>query len=55
MSIDQSPGGAAGRRAGPPPFRKMAGSIDVIGGSTADSRRPQQDFQDHLPSSEALD
>jgi len=54
-TIPSPGGGAAGRRAGPPPGRKMAGTIDVIGGSTADSRRPQQDFRDHLTSSEAQD
>jgi len=41
-----------GRRAGPPPGRKMAGTIDVIGSTTNDSRRPARDFQEMPPAAE---
>jgi hypothetical protein len=42
-----------GRRAGPPPGRKFAGTIDVIGSTTNDSRRPARDFQEMPPTASA--
>lgn len=34
-------GSVAVKKAGPPPARKMAGAIDVIGGGNLSSRRPE--------------
>ncbi len=38
-----------------PNYRKSSGTIDVIGGTTRDSRRPQEAFQEDLASAEAQD
>ena len=40
-NILASPGVKAARNAGPPPSRKLAGTIDVIGSTARDSRRPR--------------
>ena len=45
-------GSVAVKKAGPPPARKMAGAIDVIGGGNLSSRRPESGLS---PSSPALE
>ena len=41
-----------GRKVGPPPLRKVSGTIDVIGSSRADSRRSAQEFREMVAASE---
>ena len=40
------------KKAGPPPARKMAGAIDVIGGGNLSSRRPESGVSPSSPSLE---
>ena len=40
------------KKAGPPPARKMAGAIDVIGGGNLSSRRPDSGVSPASPSME---
>lgn len=40
------------KKAGPPPARKMAGAIDVIGGGNLSSRRPESGVSPSSPSME---
>ena len=37
------------KKAGPPPARKMAGAIDVIGGGNLSSRRPESGVSPSSP------
>jgi len=40
------------KKAGPPPARKMAGAIDVIGGGNLSSRRPESGVSPSSPNAE---
>lgn len=42
-------GSVAVKKAGPPPARKMAGAIDVIGGGNLSSRRPESGVSPSSP------
>ena len=45
-------GSVAVKKAGPPPARKMAGAIDVIGGGNLSSRRPESGISPPSPTLE---
>lgn len=51
LNTDSSstPVGLLGKRAAPPPNRKMSGTIDVIGTTARDSRRPAQSSNNNEP------
>lgn len=46
---NSTPLGLLGKRAAPPPNRKMSGTIDVIGTTARDSRRPAQSSNNNEP------